>query len=275
MFFLNISMKYSIITVNLNNKVGLRRTIESVVAQKCQDFEYIIIDGGSTDGSVEVIKEYTGKIDYWVSEKDKGIYNAMNKGILVAHGEYLNFMNSGDTFHTLTILGDLLQYLTVDILLGKAYTIQSGRLIAPHSNLTLYNLCIYGFNHQATFYKADLFNNKKYDETLCLLSDWKFTMENIIFNQCSYCCIDQVVVDYDLSGLSSLNRDIAKEEQRKILFSLLPPGIYKDYLFFSQIRTPLLNDLPFLADKYRLHIFIVSVFRLIVRFYKLFFGKNK
>ena len=77
-------MKYSIITVNYNNKEGLRKTIESVINQTFQDFEYIVIDGGSTDGSLEVINHYAEKITYWVSEPDKGVYNAMNKGIKVA-----------------------------------------------------------------------------------------------------------------------------------------------------------------------------------------------
>ena len=90
-------MKLSVITINYNNRDGLRQTIESVVGQTYRDFEYIIIDGGSTDGSVDVIKEYADKIDYWVSEKDKGIYNAMNKGVAVALGEYCLFLNSGDT----------------------------------------------------------------------------------------------------------------------------------------------------------------------------------
>ena len=98
--------KLSIITINRNNAAGLRKTIESVVSQTYTDFEYIIIDGASTDGSVEVIKEYAeatlpcgeglGERLYWVSEPDKGIYNAMNKGILKAQGEYLLFLNSGD-----------------------------------------------------------------------------------------------------------------------------------------------------------------------------------
>lgn len=96
--------KFSIITINYNNKEGLRKTIESVVGQSFRDFEYIIIDGGSTDGSIEVIKEYAGKVDYWVSEPDKGIYHAMNKGVLQAHGEYLNFMNSGDEFYNNGVL---------------------------------------------------------------------------------------------------------------------------------------------------------------------------
>jgi len=84
-------MKLSIITVNLNNAAGLQKTIESVITQTFTDYEYIIIDGGSTDGSVDVIKQHADKITYWVSEPDKGIYNAMNKGILQAKGEYCLF----------------------------------------------------------------------------------------------------------------------------------------------------------------------------------------
>ena len=102
-------MKLSVITINYNNRDGLRKTIESVVNQTCRDFEYIIIDGGSTDGSVDVIKQYADRIDYWVSEPDKGIYHAMNKGIAVAHGEYLNFMNSGDCFYESTVVENVLQ----------------------------------------------------------------------------------------------------------------------------------------------------------------------
>ena len=86
--------KYTIITINFNNSAELRQTIESVLGQTMKDFEYIVIDGGSTDGSVEVIKDYADHIDYWVSEPDKGVYNAMNKGLGKAHGEYVNFMNS-------------------------------------------------------------------------------------------------------------------------------------------------------------------------------------
>ena len=90
--------KLSIITVNYNNVKGLVDTIESIVNQTNNDFEYIIIDGGSMDGSVDVIKRYIDKIDYWVSVKDHGIYHAMNKGFKVASWDYCIFMNSGDTF---------------------------------------------------------------------------------------------------------------------------------------------------------------------------------
>ena len=89
-------MKLSIITINLNNKEGLQKTIESIVNQTFRDYEFIIIDGGSNDGSIDVIELYKENITYWISEPDKGIYNAMNKGISIAKGEYYYFLNTGD-----------------------------------------------------------------------------------------------------------------------------------------------------------------------------------
>ena len=86
----------SIITVNFNDKIGLERTLESVFSQNFRNFEYLVIDGGSNDGSKELLEKNSEKINYWVSEPDKGIYNAMNKGISFAKGEYLIFLNSGD-----------------------------------------------------------------------------------------------------------------------------------------------------------------------------------
>ena len=90
--------KVSVITVNYNNLKGLERTISSVLSQSFSDFEYIIVDGGSTDGSKEYIESKQEYINQWVSEKDHGVYNAMNKAIRMAQGEYCIFMNSGDHF---------------------------------------------------------------------------------------------------------------------------------------------------------------------------------
>lgn len=96
--------KLSIITVNLNNREGLRKTIESVICQSFSDYEYIIIDGGSTDGSKELIELYQNKVTYWISETDKGIYNAMNKGIKTGKGDYCLFLNSGDWLVNSTVI---------------------------------------------------------------------------------------------------------------------------------------------------------------------------
>ena len=112
-------MKYSIITVNLNNANGLKETIDSVVNQTCYDYEFLIIDGGSTDDSMSIIEQYKDQIDYWASEPDKGIFNAMNKGINVSHGDYLIFMNSGDCFKNGKVLEETLPYLGADFVIGQ------------------------------------------------------------------------------------------------------------------------------------------------------------
>ena len=126
-------MKLSIITINRNNAQGLRKTIESVISQTFTDFEYLIIDGASTDGSTDVIKQYEDKITYWISEPDKGIYNAMNKGILKAVGAYCLFLNSGDALSKDSILSDVFnKEYNSDILCGYV----SGK--RNNENLILY-----------------------------------------------------------------------------------------------------------------------------------------
>lgn len=100
----------SIITVVFNDKIGLERTIKSVLSQTYDSIEFIVIDGGSNDGSVDVIKKYEDKIDKWISEPDDGIYDAMNKGIKMATGEWLNFMNAGDVFTNPGILREVFNH---------------------------------------------------------------------------------------------------------------------------------------------------------------------
>ena len=112
-------MKYSIITVNLNNARGLEDTIQSVVNQTCRDYEFLIIDGGSSDNSTSIIEHYKNQIDYWISEPDNGIFNAMNKGIIASKGDYLIFMNSGDCFYNEKVLEESLQYLGPDFVIGQ------------------------------------------------------------------------------------------------------------------------------------------------------------
>jgi len=261
-------MKYSIITINYNNCDGLRKTIKSIISQSYKDFEYIIIDGGSTDGSIDVINEYSDIITYWVSEKDKGIYHAMNKGIRQAHGDYLNFMNSGDCFHHPDTLKDAVSHMTADIIMGRAIS-DSGQFYGPHKPVSLYNICIYGFNHQATFYKRSLFNKHIYDEKLKYISDFKLTIENLIVDNCSYEIIDNIIVDYDLTGISSIHSEERNNERQIVLNDLFPERIAQDYEFFSRIRSPMLEDILYLSSKYRFHKFIARLVRIAVNLYKI------
>ena len=156
-------MKLSLITINRNNVEGLRKTIKSVIAQTLDGFEYIVIDGASTDGSVDVIKQYENKISYWVSEPDKGIYNAMNKGIARAQGEYVLFLNSGDYLVDKNVLVNVVAYeLKEDIVYGEQLVEKNGSLqktlfLEPES-ISFYSFIKSSLPHQCTFIRKNLFD---------------------------------------------------------------------------------------------------------------------
>ena len=243
-------MKYSIITINYNNKDGLEKTINSVLGQTSHDYQFIVIDGGSTDGSVEVLQKYADHIHYWVSEPDNGRYPAMNKGIKQATGNYLNFMNSGDTFHTQTVLEDIAN-MNFDeaIITGGFYNRDKNKkhIIKPQE-VTLLTMFKNTFNHQATFYKKELFEKRLYDENYIIQSDAKFNYLSIIYDNCSVRITDYIIADYDFNGISS-NLDIVDKEWDQLLAELFPPRILKDYkAMYTPAEVPLVKLLPELKE---------------------------
>ena len=261
-------MKYSIITINLNNREGLKKTIESVVNQTCQDFEYIIIDGGSTDGSVDIIKEYSSRIDYWVSEPDKGIYNAMNKGIAKAHGEYLNFMNSGDYFCNNKVLSDVLSaHTNADFFVGRVYNVNSDGIIISSSivteELSMKWFYINTIPHQSTFIRRELFIKSMYDENLKIVADWKFFMEKIVFEGCSVFKDDSFFVACCEERGASMDRQQLDAEKTKILRETLPIGIRKDYDVIAPIGREFLNLSAKLNMNRALSLIFLNIFRLL------------
>ena len=228
-------MKYSIITINFNNKEGLRKTIESVIQQTFHDFEFIVIDGGSTDGSMDVLQEYDAKINYWVSEPDGGIYQGMNKGIKKATGEYLNFMNSGDCFYNDKVLQHVFdKQLFCDIIVGKDYhynpqTKQGFSTILPPriSMLTFY---IHNtLPHQSTFFKRELFSKTLYDESLKIVADIKFYIQKICVEDCSIQLIEEIICKREPDGISKSYNEQRIAEHQAILAGFLPKGAIKDY----------------------------------------------
>ena len=237
-------MKFSVITINYNHKEGLIRTIKSVLCQTCTDFEYIIIDGGSTDGSTEVIKEYDKNIAHWVSEKDKGVYHAMNKGIAAAKGDYCIFMNSGDCFHSSDALDSVANYKE-DIICGQVSTFPSGH---HKPTITLVDLLRISLPHQAMFIKRNLLIKHPYDEKYKILSDWKFCIENLIIDNCSFRNIEVVIADYESGGISTNSNGLLPKERELVLNELFPPRILEDYKRMTPVDDELL-DLSLLLTK--------------------------
>ena len=235
-------MRYSIITINYNNKEGLEDTIKSVINQTSKDFEYIIVDGGSTDGSVDVIKQYADHVNHWVSEKDKGVYNAMNKGTAQAKGEYLVFMNSGDCFHTSNVLSSVANYQE-DIICGKVLkgnsTIPSGHY---KSTITLVDLMRGSLPHQAMFIKRELMVKHPYDEKYKILSDWKFCIQALVFDNCTFRNSDVIVADYDITGISTNSNGLLPKEREQILKEMFPPRIIADYQRLYPVDDELLEQ---------------------------------
>lgn len=211
----------SIVTINLNNKNGLRKTIESVVNQTYFDkIEYIIIDGGSTDGSVDVIKEYADKISYWVSEPDSGIFNAMNKGVDASNGEYSLYLNSGDYFNSYDIIEKVYDELDKDIVYGNENKLKQGRIAAHTVNLAKYPdvlgerfFKMSALPHQSTFIKTSLLKQYKYSENYKLLGDWLFFREMIMVKKVSYKHIPIVISNYGLDGVSTTQRNLHNAEK--------------------------------------------------------------
>lgn len=249
-------MRYSVITINYNNKDGLRQTIDSIVGQTYDDYEFIIIDGGSTDGSVEVIKEYSSSVDYWVSEQDNGIFHAMNKGVAQAHGDYCVFINSGDCFYD----GDVLYCFSKldfleDIIVGKVVSENKKMLFEPPMiEISLYYLYSATVPHQGSFIRTQLLKFFPYDENLRIVSDWKFFVQAIILNNCSLRYVDDYVTIFDMGGVSSTNPELMWEEKERVLHELFPPRVLADCETMkkseclTQTLTPVLRR-HFLLDK--------------------------
>jgi glycosyltransferase involved in cell wall biosynthesis len=214
----------SIITVNLNNAPGLQKTLDSVFAQTFTDVEYIVIDGGSADGSKQILENNTSKFSYWVSEKDTGIYNAMNNGITHAKGEYLLFLNSGDKFISSGILQEVAGELDgKDLIYGDIFLVESDtRKWTGHypDQLTFQHFMDGSLPHPSTFIKRSLFEQLGlFDDSLQITADWKFFLDAVCKYNVSYKHINKVISIFDHNGLSSqtTGQAIISSEKKRIL----------------------------------------------------------
>lgn len=236
-------MLYSIITINRNNAAKLEDTIRSVISQDRSLYEYIIIDGASTDHSLEVIKKYESNIDYYVSEPDNGIYNAMNKGIARARGKYAIFMNSGDSFSYSTALNDVCKNKSeADFIFCGWTRMKDGKRLStylPPSKLTLYTLyynstCIC---HQATFTRVDVLKEMAgYDESLKITADIFLVIKAFALHRKTYQILPYYITDLDIVGLSNSQEGLAiLLKEKPAYFKSLCPHIYDDYIKIHNI----------------------------------------
>ena len=216
-------LKLSIITINFNNKPGLEKTIKSVLEQTFIDFEYIVIDGGSTDGSVDIINDFQSKIKYWVSEKDSGIYNAMNKGIEKAKGEYCFFLNSGDVFLDNKVVQDVFFIANhSDIIYGNLlFTYVSGakRKGVMPKTLTFKHMIQDTLWHPVSFIKTTLFDIiGKFDEKHPIVADYDFFLKAILIHKVTTQKINRTIAIFRQDGISASPNNKTKilEERNKV-----------------------------------------------------------
>ena len=229
-------MKLSIITINWNNREGLRATMENVLGQSARDqFEYVVVDGGAQDGSGEMLaSEYAGRLDKWTSQPIKPIYRKMNMGVEMATGDYLLFLNSGDALNDADVVRDVLPHLdgTHDLVIG---TIMEGkRRTRVPDDITYLWMYKASIPHNGAFIKRELLVKHPYDENLTIVSDWKFFLQALILDNCSYKLIDRDIAYFDQTGISSTRPLQVEEERRKVLDDLVPARINDDYLQFTK-----------------------------------------
>ena len=233
-------MKLSIITINFNDREGLQRTVDSVLAQDFLDFEWIVIDGGSTDGSVEVIKntltrlsedeERSCLISFWCSEPDGGIYHAMNKGIMHAHGEYLNFLNSGDTYHDSGVLSVVFACdipSGCGVAYGNYYDISEDGSILPQclpEMLDLAFLMRRPINHQSAFIRRELFSIDLYDENYRIVADGKAFLKWMV-QGVEFFHIPVFVADFQMGGAHNRNAELTKAERKRMVDETVPQAL--------------------------------------------------
>lgn len=210
----------SIITVCFNEYSFIERTIQSVISQSLQNFEWIVIDGGSTDGTLEILNKYRSSIQVLVSEKDNGIYNAMNKGINLAKGDYLFFLNGGDyLFDNQTLEKIVSHNFFGDIVYGDIMIFDDqmkSYLLKMPEKLTTEFLYHKTIPHQSTFIKKELFYTiGKYDESYMIVADFEFLIKAKAHFNCNFQYVNLPFAWYLPGGISQ-NSEKRMDEKRKV-----------------------------------------------------------
>lgn len=264
-------LKLSIITINYNNKAGLIKTVESVAHQTYQNYEYIVIDGGSTDGSVEYIQDMQEHFAHWISEPDSGIYNAMNKGIKAAKGQYCMFLNSGDWLCSNSVIQEAIDlYIKEDIVYGNMFKVYPDGTLkcdkGPQRDLlTLGDMYFSTINHSSSFIKRELFTKfGLYKEEYQIVSDWAFFLKVIGLERVKVKYIDLDINYFDMTGISNKQLKKRYKEKETELKKVMPIHLRPDY-----------EKMAIMGQKARIYDALKTQFLLwnIIRVYNKLFGR--
>lgn len=234
--------RLSIITINYNNAAGLQKTMQSVINQAFSDFEYIVIDGDSTDGSKDIIFKNKVKLTHGISEKDSGIYNAMNKGIKLAKGEYVLFLNSGDYLENSETIHSIIDLLTVyDIIYGNMIIDRNGQFesVKSPSELSFEEMIRGTLWHPVSFIKRELFlKYGLYNESYKIISDYDFFLKTIFIERVSIKHIDTIISVFNTDGIGSSesNKDLHNNEKREVQEKYFHPEVINSALRFSDLK---------------------------------------
>ena len=221
-------VKISIITVCYNSEKTIKKTIESVLNQEYNDIEYIIVDGGSSDNTVDIIKEYGDKISNFISEKDNGIYDAINKGILMANGDIVGILNSDDVFNETSIITDIISKFNsnqnLDSVIGDIIFINSKGKTHRHYSASNWTPSKFSWGimppHPTFYCKRNLFfKHGLYRQDLKIAADYELLIRFLLVNKMSYEYIPKILVKMSLGGVSTKNLFSNLKINKEVLYA--------------------------------------------------------
>lgn len=212
----NNSVKITVITVSYNAALTIEESILSVIKQTYRNIEYIIIDGNSNDGTVDIIKKYAKNIAYWVSEPDSGIYDAMNKGLSVATGHYVYFLGADDVIADNGVFSRIASEMENDtsIIYYSNVKFKHSGIIYPGIIKSNYRICLDNFSHQAIFYPLKIYSHKKYNINYRLWADYVYNIELYADKKNKFKYVDDIIAIFNCDGRGSVQRDKLFDENR-------------------------------------------------------------
>lgn len=229
---------FSIITICHNEVTRIEKTILSVTSQTCRDYELIVIDGGSTDGTADIIRKYGHLLTYWISEPDGGVYEAMNKGVRHSTGEYVVFMNAGDRFFDNRVLERVRDYgLKADVAEGYVIRDDNKKRLRERYDDRYIQIFTDALSHQGTFTRRTLLESHPYDESLKIVSDWKFCLQTLIIEKCTYQFLPINIAYYDMTGISTIDESARIAEREKVLHEYFPSYVVEGIHSYFDVCT--------------------------------------